>query len=91
MKKWSNETKEKIQSAVATLSIVFGFALTAVGFAVEPVGEVSGSVIGILGECLCFGGAIFGVSLHYNNELNIFKTEVRKRLGGEEESEGDDV
>lgn len=80
MMKWSKETKEKIQYASAILSIVFGFVLTTMGFFAEPFGEVHTSVLTVLGEVLVFGGSIFGISLHYGNELRNFKDEIRKDL-----------
>ena len=78
--KWDKLAKEKIQYGAAICSIVFGFTLTMMGFFASPVGEVHTSVITILGETLIFGGSIFGISLHYNNELHNFKDEVRKEL-----------
>lgn len=78
--KWSKETKEKIQYMSAIASIIFGFALTTFGFFTAPVGEVHTSVLTILGETLVFGGSIFGISLHYGNELRNFKDEVRKEI-----------
>lgn len=78
--KWDKETKEKIQYAASIASIIFGFTLTAMGFFTEPVGEVHTSVLTVLGEVLVFGGSIFGISLHYGNELRNFKDEVRKEL-----------
>ena len=82
--KWTNDNKEKIQYILAVASIVFGLGLTCAGFIVEPTGEVDGTVLGVLGECIGFAGAIFGITLHYNNELDKFKRQVNDRLGKEE-------
>jgi len=74
--KWDKKTKEKINYAIAALSFLFGLTLTAVGFAVEPVGEIHSSVLTMLGICMTFTGSVMGISLHYSNELQIFKDEV---------------
>lgn len=81
MKNWNIQTKEKIQYAVAVFGFVFGLVMVAVSaFAVEPIGEVDPSVISILGIMISFAGAIFGVSLHYDSELQHFKTEARNEF-----------
>ena len=90
MKKWDIKTKEQLQYGVAIFGFVFGLIMVAVSaFAVEPIGEVDPSVISILGILISFAGAIFGVSLHYDSELQHFKTEAKnefRRL--EDELEG---
>lgn len=78
---WNIKTKEKIQYGVAVFGFVFGLALVAISaFCVEPIGEVHPSVISILGIMISFAGAIFGVSLHYDSELQHFKTEARNEF-----------
>lgn len=81
MKEWSLRKKEQIQYCVAVLGFVFGLVMTAVSaFAVEPIGEVHPSIISILGIVISFAAAIFGVSLHYDSELQHFKTEARNEF-----------
>lgn len=81
MKNWNIETKEKIQYGVAVFGFVFGLVMVAVSaFCVEPAGEVHPSVISILGIMISFAGAIFGVSLHYDSELQHFKSEARNEF-----------
>ena len=75
---WNIKTKEKIQYGVAVFGFTFGLALVAISaFCVEPVGEVHPSIISILGIVISFAAAIFGVSLHYDSELQHFKSEAR--------------
>ena len=87
---WNTKTKEQVQYCVAIFGFAFGLILVGVSaFAVEPIGEVHPSVISILGIMISFAGAIFGVSLHYDSELQHFKTQARdefRRL--EDELEG---
>lgn len=85
--KWTHQTKEMIQYAVAMLCIVFGLVLVAIGgLAIEPIGEVSASFLTCLGVLLTFSGSIFGISAHYNSELVNFKSEIRNKLDEEEET-----
>ena len=79
--KWTIETKEKINYALAALMIIFGLGLTIAGFIVPPLGEISGGVLAVLGESLTFAGALLGISLHYSSELANFKAEINKDLG----------
>lgn len=81
MKEWSLKKKEQIQYCVAVLGFVFGLVMTAVSaFCVEPLGEVHPSIISILGIVISFAAAIFGVSLHYDSELQEFKSAARNEF-----------
>lgn len=54
-----------IQLTIATLSVLVGHGLLVAGFIVNPVGEISNSVLVAYGETFTFAGAIFGVDYHY--------------------------
>lgn len=54
-----------IQLALATLTVLIGHGLLIAGFIVNPVGEISNSVLVAYGETFTFAGAIFGVDYHY--------------------------
>ena len=83
--KWTHQTKEMIQYAVAMVCIVFGLVLVAIGgLFIDPIGEVSASFLTCLGVLLTFAGSIFGISAHYNSELVNFKSEIRSKLDEEE-------
>ena len=41
--------------------LIFGCTLTAIGFFMEPAGEVSSSVMWVLGQCLIYAGSVFGL------------------------------
>ncbi len=83
--KWTVETKEIVQYIVATLMLLFGIMLTGWGFLVPPLGEISNGVLIVLGQTLTFAGAVFGINLHYSNELDRFKQEIRQRYEATEE------
>ena len=46
------KTQVKLQYLSAFMMLVFGMVLCALGFAADPYGEVSNSVIGIFGQSL---------------------------------------
>lgn len=49
-------------SAIAMLS--FGMIFTGIGFFVQPLGEVSDSVLWVLGQALIYAGSIFGIATY---------------------------
>lgn len=70
--------KEKLQYSLATL---FGVASIVIGFvAFIILLEIPASVIGIsfLWASVCC--AIFGISLHFRNQMMDFDTQVKNRL-----------
>ena len=72
--------KEKLSYITCVSSFVIGWILTIVGFILPPSGEVSDSVLWILGQSLLYTGAVLGISSYYSSQLNNFKTEVRNEL-----------
>ena len=66
--KWDKNTKDKISYSIAALAFVFGMALTVAGFIVAPLGVIDSSVLWVLGQCLTYSGAVFGVGLYVNNQ-----------------------
>lgn len=49
--------------------LVFGCTLTAIGFFMEPAGEVSSSVMWVLGQCLIYAGSVFGLKNYVDVKL----------------------
>lgn len=77
--KWSKENKEKISYVIALTAFFFGMGLTIAGFIIAPTGIVDNSVLWVLGQCLTYSGAVFGVGLYVNNVAQEVKaTIVRK-------------
>lgn len=66
--KWNKETKDKISYTVAAVAFLFGMALTIAGFIVNPLGVIDSSVLWVLGQCLTYSGAVFGIGLYVNNK-----------------------
>lgn len=53
--------KDTTMLVLACISFVVGIVLTFCGFYAEPVGEISGSVLGGTGQFLTFAGALLGI------------------------------
>lgn len=78
MKTLSLEKKEAIQYATAVGMLVAGLALTVAGFVVEPLGEISDSVLYVLAQCLIYAGSIFGIGLYVNTKIDVLKRQIQK-------------
>jgi len=82
------ETKDSLGVISACVMLIFGITLTAIGFAIAPLGEVSDSVLWILGQSLIYAGGIFGVAAYTKNmvdrRVDEWKDEVRKSKESEE-------
>lgn len=70
------------RAAVITASIAFvlGWGLTIAGFIVPPTGEVSGSVLAVLGEAMIYTASVFGVTLYFKNQMVKFREDTRRYL-----------
>lgn len=68
--KWNSFTKEIITWAFAALSFVCGWAITFMGFYVEPKGEIHPTVIVIFGQAMVITGTIIGVNLRWKDQDN---------------------
>lgn len=86
----TKDTKDSIAVISACVMLVFGITLTAIGFAIDPAGEVSDSVLWILGQSLIYAGGIFGVAAYTKNmvdrRVDEWKEEVRREHSQEQEN-----
>ena len=88
-------TREKRDSVTVWSAIgmlLFGCILTTIGFFTEPMGEVSSSVLWILGQCLIYAGSALGIANYVkssvHDEMEILKKQARNETYVvEEESE----
>jgi hypothetical protein len=69
--------------------LIFGITLTAIGFAIAPLGEVSDSVLWILGQSLIYAGGIFGIASYtkgvVDRRIDEWKDEVRREHSQEQQ------
>ena len=82
------ETKDSLGVISACVMLIFGITLTAIGFAIAPLGEVSDSVLWVLGQSLIYAGGIFGIASYtkgvVDRRIDEWKDEVRKSKESEE-------
>ena len=83
------DTKQRTAYLTAIIAFVCGWGLTIAGFIVPPRGEVSGSVLAVLGEAMVYAASVFGVTLYFSNEMMKFKKDTRKYLKEKEDEEID--
>lgn len=59
--------------------LLFGCILTTIGFFTEPIGEVSGSVLWILGQCLIYAGSALGIANYVKSSIHDEMEIIRKK------------
>lgn len=74
--------KEMIIYTMAIVTMGAGLTMLFVGLYIPPEGEIHGSVLTAFGSICIFVASLLGISLHYANELNKFKTDVQEHLDG---------
>lgn len=74
------DSKQKAAYITAIISFLIGWGLTIAGFCVEPIGEVSGSVLAILGEAMVYAASVFGVTMYFGSQMEKFKGEAREYM-----------
>ena len=77
-------TKQRIGCWTAISAFICGWGLTIAGFIVPPQGEVSGSVLAVLGEAMVYTASVLGITLYFSNEMLKFKRDTRKYLNDRE-------
>lgn len=63
--------KEKSDKGVvgALMMLMSGIALSVAGFVVDPVGEISDSVLWYVSQALIYAGSVFGVTMYIDRQL----------------------
>ena len=80
---WSSLSfRDKLSYVFAIAAFIAGWTFTALGFFAEPLGDISDSVLIVLGQSLLFAGSIIGIAQYYSGQLNDFKHSVMNQLKG---------
>ena len=85
----TKETRGNIAVYSAVAMLAFGMILTAIGFFVAPLGEVSDSVLWILGQALIYAGSIFGIATYTKGVIIKQVGELEERYKRERKEEQD--
>lgn len=76
----NNITHERAAYITAIVAFVAGWGLTVAGFIVPPTGEISGSVLAVLGEAMIYAASVFGITSYFRNQMRQFKQDTRTYL-----------
>lgn len=68
------------QNISAMLFTITGIILIFVSFFAEPVGEISGSVLTILGEIFVFIGSVWTIDNNYRQKFNQMEKELKSMI-----------
>lgn len=72
--------KDKIAIISAITAFILGWGLTISGFIVPPLGDVSNSVLWILGQALIYVASVFGISGYFSAETVKLRHNMNKHL-----------
>ena len=84
------DKREKAAYVTAIVAFIAGWGMTIAGFIVPPTGEISDSVLWVLGQALIYAASVFGVTLYFRNQMEQFRTETRRFIKHEIEEENDE-
>lgn len=82
------DRKQTAAFVTAIISFAAGWGLTIAGFCVPPTGEVSGSVLAVLGEAMVYAASVFGVSMYFSHEMRKFRHDTRQYIDRIEREKG---
>lgn len=77
--KWDTKTKEKIQYITAGVCMAVGVCIVITDFILPPLALIHNTSLYLLGEFITFVSAIFGINLHYSNQLEKFKETMMEK------------
>lgn len=75
----TREKKDSVTVWSAIGMLLFGCILTTIGFFTEPIGEVSSSVLWILGQCLIYAGSALGIANYVKSSIHDEMEIIRKK------------
>lgn len=81
----SQEERISFQTYSAVGMLVSGIALSVAGFVVDPLGEISDSVLWYFAQCLIYAGSVFGVGVYLQSKF----LEMKREIKTEEKNEKD--
>lgn len=81
MSEKKKKDKVRIQSIMAVASFSMGSIIACIClFAIDPLGEITNSALGIVSEFLCLSGGLLGISAAFNHKMKKFETSVNQKL-----------
>lgn len=91
----TKERKDNIAVVSACIMLGFGIILTAIGFIIDPTGEIHDSVLWVLGQSLIYAGGVFGLAVYTHHlverKVDEWKREMRETTPENEELPNDET
>ncbi len=79
--KWSDlNIKDKIAILSAIIAFIIGWCMSIAGFIVPPLGDISNSVLFVLGQALLYAASVFGVSAYFRSEAVQLRRDMDRHL-----------
>ena len=75
-----SKIKDKIAIISAITAFILGWGLTIAGFIVPPLGNVSNSVLWILGQALIYAASVFGITGYFSAETVKLRHDMNRHL-----------
>ena len=85
------DIKQKFAIGTAVVAFVVGWGLTIAGFIIPPEGEVSDSVLWILGQALIYTASVLGIGMYFKNQMVKFRAETKRYIDEEIGEEKEDA
>lgn len=87
----TKERRSTIAVITAIVMLTFGILLTTIGFFVTPLGEVSDSVLWILGQALIYAGSIFGIATYTKGVIREQVSDLEERYKRNKRGQSDEI
>lgn len=72
--------KEFFSYMLALVCMVAGITMSFIGMFIPPEGELHPTILTFFGISLGFAGSIIGINIHYDSQLQKFKTEISEQV-----------
>ena len=79
----TREHRVNIQYISAVGMLISGVGLSAAGFIVSPLGEISDSVLWFAAQTMIYAGSVFGVSVYVNDKFRSITDKLNKENDSE--------
>lgn len=70
------DVKSKLAIITAIAAFFLGWGLTIAAFIVPPVGDISDSVLFVLGQALIYTASVFGITSYFTAESKQLKRDI---------------
>lgn len=81
MEKWKDlDVKSKLAIYTAFIAFFIGWGLTIAAFIVPPLGDISDSVLFVLGQSLVYAASVFGITTYFSGETKRLKQDIAEYI-----------